>query len=172
MADGSSTGCTAVQLGCSRAISTFFEYETPRVVHIHSRRVGIIQRLIQITIIVYIALCVIWTKKGYQEVDYAISATTTKLKGVSVINYSRLNITIPGGFHGSRVWDTADYVIPPQENDALFLMTNVIVTPGQRQGQCPEDPSLAPCQEHSDCPVDAHVVSGNARPLAMLYNRL
>ena len=38
-----------------------------------------------------------------------------------------------------RIWDEADYVIPPSENNAFFVMTNVIVTPNQTRTHCPED---------------------------------
>ena len=32
-----------------------------------------------------------------------------------------------------RVWDTADYVVPPQENNAFFLVTNSLQTNHQTQ---------------------------------------
>ncbi len=38
-----------------------------------------------------------------------------------------------------RVWDEADYVVPPAENGAFFVMTNVVLTPNQTRGTCPED---------------------------------
>jgi len=60
---------------------------------------------------------VIWYKRGYQEFDNVVSATTTKVKGIAVTNYSGLNVYIPGGVDGIRVWDVADYVVPPQVID-------------------------------------------------------
>ena len=39
-----------------------------------------------------------------------------------------------------RVWDESDYVIPPSENNAFFVMTNVVLTPNQTRTTCPEDP--------------------------------
>ena len=38
-----------------------------------------------------------------------------------------------------RIWDEADYVIPPSENNAFFVMTNVVITPNQTRSVCPED---------------------------------
>ena len=38
-----------------------------------------------------------------------------------------------------RIWDKADYIIPPSENNAFFVMTNVVITPNQTRGKCPED---------------------------------
>jgi len=33
--------------------------------------------------------------------------------------------------HFFRVWDVADYVVPPAENGAFFVTTNVVITPNQ-----------------------------------------
>ena len=37
-----------------------------------------------------------------------------------------------------QVWDEADYVVPPAENGAFFVTTNVLVTSNQTWGACPE----------------------------------
>ena len=50
-----------------------------------------------------------------------------------------------------RVWDVADFVIPPSENNAFFVLTNTIITPNQTRGTCPEDHSEMPdvvCNKH------------------------
>ena len=53
-----------------------------------------------------------------------------------------------------RVWDEADYVVPPAENGAFFVTTNVVITPNQTWGHCPEDPESVP---ESRCEVtDRH----------------
>lgn len=45
-------------------------------------------------------------KKGYQDFDTSLqSSVITKVKGVTFTNTSEL---------GERLWDVADYVIPPQ----------------------------------------------------------
>jgi P2X purinoceptor 4 len=36
------------------SVISFFEYKTPKIVHIKSKKVGILNRLIQISIIAYI----------------------------------------------------------------------------------------------------------------------
>lgn len=56
---------------------------------------------------------VIVFNKGYQEFDDVVSGTTTKLKGIAQTNYTALNISGPGGID-YRIWDVADYVVPPQ----------------------------------------------------------
>ncbi|KAL8591943.1 hypothetical protein ACOMHN_020421 [Nucella lapillus] len=139
------------------AFSVFFEYDTPRIVHIRSKKVGIFNRLVQLMIIGYIVGYVIIWKKGYQDFDEVQSAVTSKLKGVVYTNFT----DIPG--LASRTWDVADYVIPPQENNAFFVMTNVIVTPEQTQGTCGEDPTIgdAFCNNTTPCKAGEPVSGGN-----------
>lgn len=53
-------------------------------------------------------------KKGYQDTDTSLqSSVITKLKGVAFTNTSEL---------GERLWDVADYVIPPQVGIMLLLL--------------------------------------------------
>ncbi|XP_076435092.1 P2X purinoceptor 4-like isoform X2 [Babylonia areolata] len=139
------------------AFSMFFEYDTPRIVHIRSKKVGVLNRLVQLTIIGYIVGYVIVWKKGYQEVDEVQSAVTTKLKGTVYTNDS----AIPG--IDGRIWDVADYVVPPLENNAFFVMTNVVVTPEQRQGACGESPNVtgALCNTSADCSAGEFLPGGN-----------
>ncbi len=43
-----------VKTGATKAVAAFFEYETPKIVHIKSKTVGIINRFIQLLIFAYI----------------------------------------------------------------------------------------------------------------------
>ncbi len=52
-----------------RGVSVFFEYDTPRIVHIRSKKVGIVSRLVQLAILGYIVGWVIVYQKGYQQFD-------------------------------------------------------------------------------------------------------
>lgn len=52
---------------------------------------------------VYRYVCVL--KKGYQDTDTVLSSVTTKVKGIALTNTTEL---------GERIWDVADYIIPPQ----------------------------------------------------------
>ena len=51
-------------------------------------------------------------EKGYQDFELVESAATTKLKGVIYPNSTSLGVSIPG--ITDRIWDVADYVVPPQ----------------------------------------------------------
>uniref|UniRef100_A0A669PV96 P2X purinoceptor n=1 Tax=Phasianus colchicus TaxID=9054 RepID=A0A669PV96_PHACC len=129
---------------CCGAVRGFlFEYDTPRIVLIRSRKVGLINRAVQLAILAYVIGWVFLWEKGYQETDSVVSSVTTKVKGVTMTNTSTL---------GTRIWDVADYVIPPQEKNAVFIMTNVIFTLNQSQGHCPELPDdNTECNNNSSC---------------------
>ncbi|XP_037367098.1 P2X purinoceptor 4 isoform X2 [Talpa occidentalis] len=130
--------------GCGAALSAFlFEYDTPRIVLIRSRKVGLMNRAVQLLILAYVIGWVFVWEKGYQETDSVVSSVTTKAKGVAVTNTSTL---------GFRIWDVADYVIPAQEKNSLFIMTNMIITMNQTQGLCPEIPDKTTvCESDANC---------------------
>lgn len=155
-----STPQTAKGITLKGLVGVFFEYDTPKIVHITNKRVGVLNRLCQLTIIGYIIGYAIVYQKGYQDFEDVVSGTTTKVKGVAQTNYTALNMTGPGGI-SFRIWDVADYVIPPQEHEAFFVMTNVIFTPNQTQGRCPEDPQYITCRDDSDCKSGRPVTNGN-----------
>ncbi|XP_032239188.2 P2X purinoceptor 4 isoform X2 [Nematostella vectensis] len=136
---------------CACVGSVLFEYDTEKIVHIKNKKIGIINRVIQLVIIAYIIGFVIVYKKGYQEFESPYSSVTTKLKGVALTNLTGANLS----YYGREfLWDSADLVIPPEEEGAVFMMTNMIITPEQSQGKCPEDPSVpgARCTADADCP--------------------
>lgn len=137
-----STACNYLKKGAS----VFFEYDTPKIVHIRSKSIGVVNRIVQLVIIGYIIGWVLVYKKGYQETDMGVSGSTTKVKGVAYPNVS--NPRVP-----DRVWDASDIVIPAEENNAFFVMTNMIVTNNQSPGECPEAPGVkeAHCTQDSDC---------------------
>ncbi|XP_034284646.1 P2X purinoceptor 4 [Pantherophis guttatus] len=128
---------------CGALYNFLFEYDTPRIVSIKSRKVGFMNRLVQLAILAYVIGWVFVWEKGYQETDSVVSSVTTKVKGVTMTNTSDL---------GPRVWDVADYVIPSQAENSVFIMTNMIVTLNQTQGLCPELPDKTTmCKSDADC---------------------
>ncbi|XP_066490884.1 P2X purinoceptor 5 [Tiliqua scincoides] len=134
---------------------SLFDYKTEKYVIAKNKKVGILYRVVQLSIMAYIIGWVFVVKKGYQDVDTSIqSSVITKLKGVAFTNTSEL---------GERLWDVADYVIPPQGESVFFVITNLIVTPNQRQSTCPESPSIpdALCYRNNDCPAGEAVAAGN-----------
>ncbi|KAM8960747.1 P2X purinoceptor 4-like [Pelodytes ibericus] len=128
---------------CAELYSCIFDYNTPRIALIKSRKVGLMNRVIQLGILAYVIGWVFVWEKGYQDFDTVVSSVTSKVKGVAVTNTSEL---------GSRIWDVADYIIPSQEENAFFVMTNVIITQNQTQGHCAELPDQSTiCKSSHDC---------------------
>ncbi|KAM7139926.1 P2X purinoceptor 1 isoform 3-T3 [Macrochelys suwanniensis] len=125
-----------------KAASFLFEYDTPRMVLVKNKKVGLIFRLIQLVVLGYIIGWVFLYEKGYQSQDGIISSVSVKLKGLTVTNISGI---------GPHVWDVADYVFPPQGDSSFVVMTNVIITRGQKQDICPELPDAGQCNYDGDC---------------------
>ncbi|XP_068124609.1 P2X purinoceptor 1 isoform X1 [Hyperolius riggenbachi] len=149
----------------------FFEYDTPRMVLVRDKKVGLTFRLIQFGVLCYIVGWVFLYEKGYQEVDGIISSVSIKVKGLAVTNLPDL---------GTEIWDVADYVFPPQGDSSFVVMTNFIITPEQEMKTCNELPDVAPCitnencsalsfrqsQGESDTPAlsDSGILTGNCTP--------
>ncbi|KAM6987451.1 P2X purinoceptor 5-like [Tautogolabrus adspersus] len=134
---------------------SLFDYKTEKYIVATNKRVGVLYRLIQLSVLGYIIGWVFVSKKGYQETDEAIqSSVITKLKGVSVTNTS---------VSGVIVWGPEDYVIPPQGEDVLFVVTNFLETPNQKLGYCAESPKILDglCKNNKDCEKGKMVVAGN-----------
>ncbi|CAE1323699.1 P2RX4 [Acanthosepion pharaonis] len=104
---------------------------------------------------IYIGIFVLVYNKGYQEFDDVLASVSTKVKG-----YSFANKTIAGDFPG--IWDVADYTVPPQENNAIFVTTNAILTYDQEQTKCPEAVSAKDfCNNDEDCAPMTTKAGGN-----------
>ncbi|XP_070334986.1 P2X purinoceptor 5 isoform X2 [Odocoileus virginianus] len=94
------------QAGCKGLYQSLFDYKTEKYVIAKNKKVGLLYRLLQVSILTYLVVWVFLVKKCYQDTDTSLqSSIITKVKGVTFTNTSEL---------GERLWDVADYVIPPQ----------------------------------------------------------
>ncbi|KAK1803709.1 hypothetical protein P4O66_021121, partial [Electrophorus voltai] len=142
---------------CVSMTQCFFDYSTSKVLVIRSKSVGTLNRFCQAVVLAYIIGYVCVLKKGYQDTDTVISSVTTKVKGIALTNTSDL---------GLRIWDVADYVIPPQvasrreeakEENSFFVLTNLNITPNQTQTRCAENPGPgSTCTSGRDCKRGLH----------------
>lgn len=121
--------------GC---ITDFFTYETTKSVVVKSWLVGIINRFVQLLIIVYFVGWVFLHEKAYQTKDTGLeSAVMTKVKGF--------------GRYNNQVMDVADYVVPQQGSSVFCIITRMIKTENQTQGFCPQYGRKYTCSEDSHC---------------------
>ena len=137
-----------------QGVGTFFEYDTPKIVHIRSKKIGILSRSVQACVIAYVVGYVMVYRKGYQEVDKVVSAVTAKVKGNVLTSFTDdelENVRPEWRYLYRRVWDVTDFVVPPIENNAFFVMTNVVITPNQTRDECPEIDAWN-CTDDSQCP--------------------
>ncbi|KAI5615595.1 P2X purinoceptor 5, partial [Silurus asotus] len=109
---------------------SIFDYKTEKFFIAKNKKIGLLFRIFQLAVIVYLIGWVFVWKKGYQETEKNIhSSVFTKLKGVALIN------TTDRGLH---VWGAEDYVIPSQGGNVFFIVTNYLETPNQTLSLCAE----------------------------------
>ena len=81
----------------------------------------------------YLLVCQV---KGYSQSSLAgVSVPPSMRKMYERVGSSPTNLLAS---YLCQVWDEADYVVPPAENGAFFVTTNVVITPNQTWGECPE----------------------------------
>ncbi|CAL8356902.1 unnamed protein product [Merluccius merluccius] len=120
-------------------VTDFFTYETTKSVLVKSWSVGIVNRIVQLLIVIYFIGYVFLYEKAYQETDTGVeSSVMTKVKGF--------------GYQSNQVLDVADYVYPPQGAGVFCIITKVIVTDNQTRGRCEEVSSpYLDCANHTEC---------------------
>ncbi|KAK7156241.1 hypothetical protein R3I94_006351 [Phoxinus phoxinus] len=130
-----------------------FDYTTVKYVVTQNRKVGLLYRIFQLTVMAYLIGWVFIEKKQYQAKDDTVeSSVLTKFKGVASVNTTDF-----------KIWGPEDYVYPKQGEDFLFIITNFIETPNQELGNCSEKSSIpdANCTKDEDCIKGEAVRAGN-----------
>ncbi|CAF3430901.1 unnamed protein product [Rotaria sp. Silwood1] len=123
------------KLCCDVLTDTFFTYSTVKVVQVPNTFIAIIYRIIQLIIIGYIAIYIVWIKKGYQQFQEPRGTSVIKVKGIAKVTGNDTTEFMRTA--STHLWDTAEYQVPPLENNALFIATRQTVTYGQTEGYCP-----------------------------------
>ena len=123
----------------TRISQCLFEYDTPRIVHIRSWKIGALARFVQTCILAYVIGYVMVYKKGYQEAEAVVSAVTTKVKGVTLTNYTDVELeAVPREWRElyNRVWDVTDYVVPSQVGQTVMYTCTLNKTVLRRITPC------------------------------------
>ncbi|XP_049722637.1 P2X purinoceptor 2 isoform X3 [Elephas maximus indicus] len=132
--------------------SAFWDYETPKVIVVKNRHLGVVYRAVQLLILLYFVWYVFIVQKSYQDTESGPeSSIITKVKGISTSEH--------------KVWDVEEYVRPPEGGSVFSIITRIEVTPSQALGTCPESIRVS----NSSCNSDKDCVAGE---LDMLGNGL
>uniref|UniRef100_A0A8C1HBI9 P2X purinoceptor n=1 Tax=Cyprinus carpio carpio TaxID=630221 RepID=A0A8C1HBI9_CYPCA len=103
----------------------FWDYETPKVMVVKDRKLGVIYRAVQLLVITYFIWHVFISQKAYQETETRPeSSVYTKMRGVAMM--------------GDSVQDTTEYVRPSEGGDVISTILRREVTHDQTQGTCAE----------------------------------
>ncbi|XP_037016841.2 P2X purinoceptor 2 isoform X3 [Artibeus jamaicensis] len=95
--------------------SAFWDYETPKVIVVKNRRLGVVYRLVQLLILLYFVWYVFIVQKSYQDRETGPeSSVITKVKGITSSEH--------------KVWDVEEYVKPPEPREAACSASS----PGSR----------------------------------------
>ncbi|CAG0885689.1 unnamed protein product [Darwinula stevensoni] len=114
--------------------------------------------------------------KSYQKTSTALSSVITQLDGVAFTNFSDDELKVQKEYKHlyRRIWDVADEVFLEHENNAFFVMTNVIITPNQTIGHCAENNDVcgAPCDPNAPpfCPMGEPLKHGTMTGECILNN--
>ncbi|KAF6082314.1 purinergic receptor P2X 2 [Phyllostomus discolor] len=130
--------------------SAFWDYETPKVIVVKNRRLGVVYRLVQLLILLYFVWYVFIVQKSYQDRETGPeSSVITKVKGITSSEH--------------KVWDVEEYVKPPEGGSVFSIITRIEVTPSQTLGTCPESVrvSNATCNSDEDCVAGELDMLGN-----------
>jgi len=119
-------------------LKPYFYFDTIKLVTVHSWKLGVFHRLVQILAVLYIVIYSIYFKMGYQEYSHVSGIIYSKAKGMGFTNDS---------INGIQIYDSNDLVYPPIESDALFLTAGFIKTEQQRD-ICD---STIKCNTSADC---------------------
>uniref|UniRef100_A0A3B1KDH2 P2X purinoceptor n=1 Tax=Astyanax mexicanus TaxID=7994 RepID=A0A3B1KDH2_ASTMX len=102
----------------------FWDYETPKIMVVKNRTLGVIYRIVQFLVITYF-IYVFISQKAYQDIETRPeSSIYTEMRGVGIL--------------GDNVRDTTEYVRPSEGGDVISTILRREVTYNQIQGTCAE----------------------------------
>uniref|UniRef100_A0A8C7PVJ6 P2X purinoceptor n=1 Tax=Oncorhynchus mykiss TaxID=8022 RepID=A0A8C7PVJ6_ONCMY len=118
----------------------FWDYETPKVMVVKNKKLGVIYRGVQFLVITYFIWYVFISQKAYQDSETRPeSSVYTKMKGTAL--------------QGDHILDMVEYVRPSEGGDVISTILRREVTHNQRQGTCAEHFTVpsANCSKDADC---------------------
>uniref|UniRef100_A0A8C6Q1J4 P2X purinoceptor n=1 Tax=Nothobranchius furzeri TaxID=105023 RepID=A0A8C6Q1J4_NOTFU len=123
----------------------FWDYETPKMMVVKNKTLGVIYRGVQFLVITYFIWYVFISQKAYQESEtHPESSVYTCMKGSAV--------------HGDDILDTVEYARPSEGGDVISTLLRREFTHNQKQGTCAEHFHVA----NANCTTDLDCVEGEA----------
>uniref|UniRef100_H3BD16 P2X purinoceptor n=1 Tax=Latimeria chalumnae TaxID=7897 RepID=H3BD16_LATCH len=143
------TGIMGIKDVITEYFLEFWDYETPKVIVVKSRTLGITYRIVQLLIIVYFLWYYVFlTQKAYQDRETGPeSSVITKVKGLAKSDPS---------IHRQKIWDVAEYVKPPEGVGVFSIIVRTVSSPLQSLKTCPEAITVS----NSQCSTDANCLEG------------
>ncbi|KAL7836858.1 hypothetical protein AOLI_G00281420 [Acnodon oligacanthus] len=121
----------------------FWDYETPKIMVVKNRTLGVIYRMVQFLVITYFIWYVFISQKAYQDIETRPeSSVYTEMRGVGIL--------------GDSIRDTTEYVRPSEGGDVISTILRREVTHNQTQGTCAEHYNVP----NANCTTDADCVKG------------
>ncbi|XP_017560497.2 P2X purinoceptor 2 [Pygocentrus nattereri] len=121
----------------------FWDYETPKIMVVKNRTLGVIYRMVQFLVITYFIWYVFISQKAYQDIETRPeSSVYTEMRGVGIL--------------GDSIRDTTEYVRPSEGGDVISTILRREVTHNQTQGTCAEHYNVP----NANCTTDADCVMG------------
>mmetsp|Transcript_13465 Transcript_13465/g.31660 ORF Transcript_13465/g.31660 Transcript_13465/m.31660 type:complete len:347 (-) Transcript_13465:50-1090(-) len=116
-----------------------FAYDTPKLVRVLDRRLGIVHMMALFVVLLYICFAV-FVRKGYLD-----NEKTSGWMMCRLMHDQRDDLGIP--------WDVYDRVTNPGEKGAMFIPTKVLVTKNQTQENEYCESPLHNCTADTDCDI-------------------
>jgi len=138
------------RMRCPKWLEGLLHYSSVRYVQVSDMRLGILFRVMQLSIIGYVIGYSIVLQKSYQRIDPVKGTSTIKIKGSGYMNNTGSPI---------QVYDAQDIVMPPTMQGAFFVTTRFVETYQTRDELCSVSPdgssnSGQKCTTDADCTKD------------------
>jgi|Transcript_40487 hypothetical protein len=122
-------------------------YDTVKLVRILDRRLGIIFRVSQLVVVVYVVVYVFIMEQRYLDIDKSQGWITVKAtKPQTVISSNQASME-------GVDWDVYDRITNPGELGAVFIPTRMLIVRGQTQGEEYCESALHTCSVGDDCDI-------------------
>ncbi|TGZ71469.1 hypothetical protein CRM22_002621 [Opisthorchis felineus] len=149
-ANANGTANDRTQNRLAEVLENMFIYDMPKVIRVKNRAVGLLNRLLRLSLLCYFLIFVMWWNKSYQRTDTALSGVMTKIRGVG---------TVATGIKNLPLWviDEAEFTLQSVQKSGFFIITRIIDYTVQNYEYCAEARNL----EDAFCEHDSHCVSGH-----------